>query len=405
MIDLKLLQTNFELVEQSIKNRGSSTDLASDLVRLSKESKDLKKTYEDLRFEQKSMSKSRPDEAMIERQKKLKQEVVIAEQAMREAQLALEQKALEVPNILDPSVPYGKDENDNVEIQKVLDVPNFDFTPLPHDELGVKLGWLDFETAAKMSASRFVVLRKMGAKLERALINYMLDFNAKNGFEELWLPTIVNAKSLQNTGQLPKFGDDLFSLGNNLHLIPTAEVPLVNYHAGQILQDLPIKFCAYTSCFRKEAGSAGKDTKGMMRQHQFDKVELVSFCSPDKSDEMFDFMVKTASDLLSSLGLAHRLVLLCSGDIGFGARKTIDLEVWIPSQNKYREISSISNMGDFQSRRSLIRYKEDGKNTLVHTLNGSSLAVGRTLIAIMENFQTKDGDIVIPQVLEKYIHG
>ncbi|HIP60803.1 MAG TPA: serine--tRNA ligase, partial [Campylobacterales bacterium] len=245
-----------------------------------------------------------------------------------------------------------------------------------------------------------------GARLERALSNYMLDFNRTRGFKEVSVPFIANEESLKGTGQLPKFGDDLFKIeGENLYLIPTAEVPVTNLFRDEILtaDELPIKLTAYTACFRKEAGSAGRDTRGMIRQHQFGKVELVSITKPEDSDKIFDEMVSCASDLLASLGLPHKLVLLCGGDLGFSAAKTVDIEVWLPGQNRYREISSISNTRDFQARRAKIRYKEGKKNILVHTLNGSSLAVGRTLIAIMENYQKSDGTIEIPKVLKEYM--
>jgi seryl-tRNA synthetase len=300
----------------------------------------------------------------------------------------------------------GEDENDNVEIKKVGDIPSFDFDIKPHDELGVNLDWLDFERGVKLAKSRFTVFKKDAARLERALINYMLDFNRKRGFEEVYVPFMVNKESMTATGQLPKFEEDLFKIEDeDLYLIPTAEVPLTNLFRDEIIKDFekPIKMTAYTPCFRKEAGSYGRDTKGIIRQHQFDKVELVCITKPEDSDKIFDEMVECASDLLSSLGLAHRLVTLCTGDLGFSAAKTIDLEVWIPSQNRYREISSVSNVRDFQARRAKIRYKDGKKNRLVHTLNGSSLAVGRTLVAIMENYQKADGTIEIPEVLRKYL--
>ncbi len=303
-------------------------------------------------------------------------------------------------------MPEGKDENDNVEIKKVLTPREFDFEPKEHWELGEELDWIDFKRGVKLAKSRFSVLKNYGAKLERALINYMLDFNAKRGFDEVCVPYIVNKESMTATGQLPKFEDDLFKIeGEELYLIPTAEVPLTNLYRDEILKedDLPILMTGYTACFRKEAGSAGRDTRGIIRQHQFDKVELVSITKPEESDEVFEKMVECASDLLTSLNLPHRLVMLCGGDLGFSAAKTIDLEVWLPGQGKYREISSVSNTRDFQARRAKIRYKAGKKNRLVHTLNGSSLAVGRTLIAIMENYQQKDGSIEIPEVLREYL--
>ena len=266
--------------------------------------------------------------------------------------------------------------------------------------------WLDFKRGVKVSKSRFTVLKGQGAKLGRALISYMLRFNEDRGFGEVVVPYIVNRETLTGTGQLPKFEDDLFKIeGEELFLIPTAEVPVTNLFRDEILEadELPIKMSCYSECFRKEAGSAGRDTRGMIRQHQFAKVELVSITKPEQSEKVFNEMVDCASDLLTSLGLAHRKVMLCGGDLGFSAAKTVDLEVWFPGQDKYREVSSISNTMDFQSRRAKIRYKDGKKNRLTHTLNGSSLAVGRTMIAIMENYQNEDGSIRIPEVLKAYM--
>ena len=312
--------------------------------------------------------------------------------------------ALSIPNTPDDSVPDGESEDDNVEIKKVLTPREFEFKPKEHWE--IECDWIDFERGVNLAKSRFSVLKNGGAKLSRALINYMLDFNAKYGFNEVSVPYIVNRKTLMGTGQLPKFEDDLFKIDDeDLFLIPTAEVPVTNLHNDEILNEdeLPLCYTAYTACFRKEAGSAGRDTRGMIRQHQFDKVELVALTHPNESDAMFEKMVECASELLTSLGLPHRQVMLCGGDLGFSAAKTIDLEVWLPGQGKYREISSISNVYDFQARRAKIRFKDGKKNSLVHTLNGSSLAVGRTLIAIMENYQNEDGTIEIPEVLKDYM--
>jgi seryl-tRNA synthetase len=324
----------------------------------------------------------------------------------REDEEALNAILLGIPNLPDENVPDGNDEEENIEIKKVLTPPNFSFEPKEHWELSEQNGWINFETGVKVAKSRFSVLEDDGAKLERALINYMLDFNAKRGFKEVSLPIIVNEETMQGTGQLPKFADDLFKIeGENLYLIPTAEVPLTNLFRDEILQpsELPIKLTSHTPCFRKEAGSGGRDIRGLIRQHQFHKVELVAITTPEESDQVFDEMVSCASDLLTSLQLPHRLITLCTGDLGFSAAKTVDLEVWLPGQNTYREISSVSNTRDFQARRAKIRYKDGKKNLLVHTLNGSSLAVGRTLLAIMENNQNEDGSITIPKVLEPYM--
>ena len=318
----------------------------------------------------------------------------------------LENIASCVPNITDDDVPFGKDEDDNVCVKTVLEPTKFDFTPKEHYELGESLGWLDFERGVKLSGSRFCVLKGMGARLSRALVNYMIDFNNARGFKLVNVPFLVSSNTLYGTGQLPKFEEDLYKVRDeDLYLIPTSEVPVTNLYNDEILavESLPIKMTCYSACFRKEAGSAGRDTRGMIRQHQFEKVELVAITTPEQSAQMLDEMVACASDLLTSLGLPHRHMLLCSGDLGFSAAKTIDLEVWLPGQNKYREISSVSNTRDFQARRAKIRYKDGKKNALVNTLNGSSLAVGRTLIAIMENYQKADGSIEIPEVLKRYM--
>ncbi len=340
---------------------------------------------------------------------KLKAEAAEYEARTKDLEARLNSFALTIPNLPDDSVPVGKDEEENVLIKTVLTPAMFDFEPKDHVELGENLGWMDFERAAKISKSRFSILKGEGARLERALINFMIDFNGKRGFELCSVPFIVNADTMQGTGQLPKFEEDLFKIESEeeraFYLIPTAEVPLTNLYYDEILDEstLPIKMTAHTPCFRKEAGSAGRDTRGIIRQHQFHKVELVAITKPEQSMAMLDEMVSCASDMLTELGLAHRLMALCSGDMGFSAAKTIDIEVWIPSQQKYREISSVSNCGDFQARRAKIRYKDGKANKLTHTLNGSSLAVGRTIVAIMENYQREDGTIEIPSALQKYI--
>ncbi|HDZ4947341.1 TPA: serine--tRNA ligase, partial [Campylobacter jejuni] len=318
----------------------------------------------------------------------------------------LEEIAHAIPNIPDECVPVGEDEDENVELKKVLNPPSFDFTPKEHFELGESLNWLDFVRGVKISQSRFCVLKNEGALLSRALVNYMIDFNRSRGFDFVNVPFLVNGATMFGTGQLPKFKEDMYKVDDeDLYLISTSEIPVTNLYSGEILASeiLPIKMTCYSACFRKEAGSAGRDTRGIIRQHQFEKVELVSITKPEQSDSVFNEMLECASDLLSSLGLAHRHLMLCTGDLGFSAAKTVDLEVWLPGQNKYREISSVSNCRDFQARRAKIRYKnEQGKNELVHTLNGSSLAVGRTLVAIMENYQDKEGKIHIPDALKKY---
>lgn len=312
-----------------------------------------------------------------------------------------------VPNMLESVVPEGADESFNKEIKTWGTPKKFDFTPKPHNELGENLGIMDFATASKVSGSRFVFLKGMLSKMERALINLMLNHNGENGYSEVSPPYLVNKEAFFGTGQLPKFEGDFFKTEDGRYLIPTSEVSLTNMVAGEILQEhqLPIRLTACTPCFRSEAGSAGRDTAGMIRQHQFMKVELVTIASEDISKDEHEIMLATAEGILQKLELPYRVVMLCGGDIGFCAQKTYDIEVWIPSQNKYREISSISNTGSFQARRMAARYKKAGQNetTFLHTLNGSSLAVGRTLVAILENYQNTDGTITVPKVLREFM--
>lgn len=414
MINLKLIETNFDEFNKKLIAKKVSKEALKELLAVYNNLKAKKLELENLQALQNTKSKevgikARNDEDITELKKELeenKQNIQKLQEIVNFIQENLDQKASHIPNIIDDDVPFGEDENENVELKKVLEVPKFSFTPKPHYELGEKLGWLDFERGVKLSGSRFTAIKGYGARLNRALINYMIDFNQSRGFELVNVPFVVKPEILYGTGQLPKFEEDLYKINEDeLYLIPTSEVPVTNLYNDEIINAdiLPIKMTCYSHCFRREAGSAGRDTRGMIRQHQFEKVELVSITKADESDKVFEEMVSCASDLLTSLGLAHRHMLLCSGDLGFSAAKTIDLEVWLPSQNCYREISSISNCRDFQARRAKIRYKDGKKNVLAHTLNGSSLAVGRTLIAIMENYQQNDGSIKIPEVLEKYI--
>ncbi|MGE4509621.1 MAG: serine--tRNA ligase [Sulfurimonadaceae bacterium] len=414
MIDLKLLQKDFDALSAKLSRKGVDAELLLELKQKNETLKEAKASYETLQAAQNAMSKEfgiykQQGKDVAELKAKVdanKLKINDALEAQRIAQEALESLAMAIPNIPDDSVPEGVDENDNVEIKKVLTPRTFSFTPKEHWELAEQNGWIDFERGVKLATSRFSVLHGIAAKLERALINFMLDFNAQRGFSEVSVPAIVNRAALEGTGQLPKFENDLYKLETQeLFLIPTAEVPLTNLYQDEILtpESLPILMTGYTSCFRKEAGAAGRDTRGMIRQHQFHKVELVAITKPEESEKVFEDMVACASDLLSALELPHRLVRLCAGDLGFSAAYTVDLEVWLPGQNTYREISSVSNTRDFQARRAKIRYKEGKNNTLVHTLNGSSLAVGRTIIAIMENFQNEDGTITIPEVLKPYM--
>ncbi len=414
MIDIKLLQKDFDNVANALKRKGVAQEILDNLKSISENAKQKRQDMENVTAEQNKLSKEfgrykkegldiAPLQENINELKNNKQTL---EDEVRVLEEELTTIALGVPNMPDDDVPNGADENENVVLETIGEKPEFSYTPKEHWDLGERDGSLDFPRGVKLAKSRFVAMRGQAAKMERALINYMLDFNAKRGFEEWYVPFMANTNTLQGTGQLPKFEDDLFKIdGEDLYLIPTAEVVLTNLYNDEIIpsEELPMLMTSYTPCFRKEAGSAGRDTRGLIRQHQFDKVEMVAITTPEQSQKVFEDMVSCASDLLTSLGLSHQKVQLCTGDLGFSAATTIDLEVWLPGQNKYREISSISNTKEFQSRRAKIRYKDGKKNILTHTLNGSSLAVGRTLVAIMENYQNEDGTISIPDVLKKYM--
>lgn len=414
MINLKLLDTRYDEFVKKLQGKNVKPEVLNELLTTFNELKAKRQALENFQAIQNAKSKELGIKARNgENTDELKNELNLNKTAMGDAadivrayEEKLENIASCVPNITDDDVPFGADEDSNVCVKTVLEPTKFDFAPKEHYELGESLGWLDFERGVKLSGSRFCVLKGMGARLSRALVNYMIDFNSARGFELVNVPFLVSSNTLYGTGQLPKFEEDLYKVRDeDLYLIPTSEVPVTNLYNDEILpvESLPIKMTCYSACFRKEAGSAGRDTRGMIRQHQFEKVELVSITTPEQSEAMLDEMVACASDLLTSLGLPHRHMLLCSGDLGFSAAKTIDLEVWLPGQNKYREISSVSNTRDFQARRAKIRYKDGKKNALVNTLNGSSLAVGRTIIAIMENYQKADGSIEIPEVLKRYM--
>ncbi|GAA7481430.1 serine--tRNA ligase [Helicobacter pylori] len=415
MIDRKLLLQDFDKVALSLKKRNHAMD--DELERLCEAITHYKKQLIELEGLQAFQNKVSKEFGIKMAQKMdtsdLKKElennkIKLNElsKSVGEAEQEMDLKLSIIPNLVDEKTPLGVNEEDNIEIKKILTPRNFTFKPKEHFELAQQNGWIDFESGVKLAKSRFSVIRGFGAKIYRALIYLMLDFNEKNGFEIVYTPALVNEKMLFGTGQLPKFKEDIFKIENeNLYLIPTAEVTLTNLYNDTIIsvESLPIKMTAHTPCFRSEAGSAGKDTRGMIRQHQFDKVELVAITHPKESDAMQEYMLESASEILMALELPHRFVQLCSGDLGFSASNTIDIEVWLPGQNCYREISSVSNTRDFQARRAKIRFKENQKNQLVHTLNGSSLAVGRTMVALMENHQQADGSIHIPKALEKYL--
>ncbi|XNZ30806.1 serine--tRNA ligase [Helicobacter pylori] len=415
MIDRKLLLQDFDKVALSLKKRNNAMD--DELERLREAITHYKKQLIELEGLQAFQNKVSKEFGIKMAQKvdtsDLKKELENNKIKLNELSKSvggLEQqidlKLSIIPNLVDEKTPLGANEEDNIEIKKILTPRVFNFKPKEHFELAQKNGWIDFESGVKLAKSRFSVIRGFGAKIYRTLIHLMLDFNEKNGFEIVHTPALVNEKMLFGTGQLPKFKEDVFKIENeNLYLIPTAEVTLTNLYNDTIVsvENLPIKMTAHTPCFRSEAGSAGKDTRGMIRQHQFDKVELVAITHPKESDAMQEYMLESASEILKALELPHRFVQLCSGDLGFSASNTIDIEVWLPGQNCYREISSVSNTRDFQAKRAKIRFKENQKNQLAHTLNGSSLAVGRTMVALMENHQQEDGSIHIPKALEKYL--
>jgi len=417
MYDLRHLRDNLDAIRDRLGPRGR--DVAwEDLRKLIQERRSLTAVVEDLRHQLKKGSEEvarlkrekHPADAAVAAMKALGDRIKETEESLRGIEEQVTDLALRIPNLPHASVPVGQDPTDNQEVRRWGTAPSFSFTPQAHWDLGEALGILDFERATKIAGARFAVLTGPGARLERALINYMLDLHTgRHGYREVIPPFLVNRAAMTGTGQLPKFEDDLFRLRDDDYLlIPTAEVPLTNLHREEILPDagLPIRYTAYTPCFRREAGSYGKDTRGLIRLHQFNKVELVAFAKPEDSHEELERLTAAAEAVLQGLGLHHRVMALCTGDLGFGAAKTYDLEVWLPSQQTYREVSSCSNFETFQARRANIRYRRaDGKTDLVHTLNGSGLAVGRTLVAILENYQQPDGSVAVPEALRPYFGG
>jgi len=419
MFDLKDLEENFDRYRQAWARRHQADLMAlvDGLQQDLKKRKDLIHAHEELLAERNRASqevavKKKAGEdvsSLIQRQKEIGPQIKKADQSLKNFQEKFEALIGQLPNIPQESVPDGQSEEQNKELARWGKIPQFNFEPLPHEVLGEKRGWFDFDRAAKLTGARFSVSKASAARLERALIQFMLNkHTSENKYEEVIPPFIVNATTLFGTGNLPKFKDDLFKLeGQECFLIPTAEVPLTNLHADEILseEDLPKYYTAYTPCFRSEAGSYGKDLKGLIRQHQFNKVELVKIVHPQKSEEEHEKMRRDAEGILEALELPYRTVVLCSGDMGFASTKTYDIEVWLPSQKRYREISSVSNCQDFQARRMKTRFKDsNGKTQHVHSLNGSGLAVGRTLIAILENFQDQEGRVRLPKVLRPYMN-
>jgi len=416
MLDLETIRKQPDLIKDRLRLRKEDyVELVDKILEFDGKRRDILKELESLRAERNRLSKEigklrsqgQNTESTEARVREIREKIERLEDELSEVEGKLKNTMLLLPNLPHEKVPFGKDESENVEIRKWGIPREFDFEPKAHYEIGEILSILDFERGANLAGSRFTVMWGWGAKLERALINFMLDFHTSRGYKEVWVPHLVKPEILQGTGQLPKFEEEIYKCErDNLYLIPTAEVPLTNLFRDQILEekDLPIYLTAYTPCYRREAGAYGKDIRGIIRQHQFDKVELVKIVHPEKSDEELEKLTADAEEILKLLGLPYRVIMLCTGDLGFASAKTYDIEVWFPSQKKYREISSCSNCTDFQARRMNTRFKDSsGKNRFVHTLNGSGLAVGRTLAAILENYQQKDGSVVIPEVLRDYL--
>ncbi len=416
MLDIRFVRENAELVKEACRRRFKPMDEAVDeLVAIDAERRKLNAKTDDLKAQQNRASKQIPlmkknGEDTTELMAQMK---AIAEESKKcgEELAKLEDRQLElilkIPNIPNEAVPYGKDDTENVELRRWGEPRKFDFEPKAHWDLGQDLGILDPERAGKVTGARFHFYKDLGAKLERAIMNYFLDTHTANGYTEIFPPFMANKASMTGTGQLPKFAEDMYKLeGEDLYLIPTAEVPVTNFHRGEVLDraTLPIKYCAYSACFRAEAGSAGRDTRGLIRQHHFNKFELVKFADPEKSYEELEELTGEAEKVLQGLGLPYRVVVLTTGDLTFSSAKTYDIEVWMPSYGRYVEISSCSNFEDFQARRANIKCKDkDGKAVFAHTLNGSGVAIGRTTAAILENYQNEDGSVTIPEALRKYM--
>lgn len=418
MLDIRYFRENPEGLKRALSGRSGSFPI-QEVVELDTRRRGLLTATDDLKAERNKgsrevaeMRKTGSDPVgLMEEMRRIGEQIRENDLQLAEIEDRIQSLLLEIPNIPLPSVPVGPDEEANIEIRSWGEPGKFEFEPKPHWDIGEKLGIMDFERGVRLAESRFTVLRGSGARLERALINFMLDIHTReHGFIEIEPPFLVNSETMKGTGQLPKFAEDLYSCSaDDLWLVPTAEVPLTNLHRDEIIPEeyLPYRYTAYTPCFRREAGSHGRDVRGMLRQHQFDKVELVKICTPENSENELETLTSAAEQILVRLGLPYRTVVLSTGDMGFSAAKTYDIEVWLPSQGKYREISSCSNCGDFQARRMNTRFRSShgGKVQFVNTLNGSGIAVGRCLIAILENFQNKDGSVSIPEALSPYMDG
>ena len=416
MLDIKLIRENPDLVKAAMKSRNKDMDaLVDEVLAIDVQRRELMTITDAMKQEQNSASKQIPQikkaggdiSEIMARMNEIKEKVKANDAAIAELDKKQKTMMYEFPNVPNSSVPLGKDDSENVEIRRYGEPRNFGFEPKAHWDIGADLGILDPETAAKVTGTRFHFYKGLGARLERAIISFFLNTHTENGYTEILPPFLVNRASMTGTGQLPKFEEDAFKTTDDFFLIPTAEVPVTNMYRDEIIDGskLPISYCAYSACFRAEAGSAGRDTRGLIRQHQFNKVELVKFVDPETSYDELEKLTNDAERVLQLLGLPHRVVCLSTGDIGFSSAKTYDIEVWMPSYGRYVEISSCSNFEDFQARRAAIRFKKDQKSKaqLVHTLNGSGVAVGRTVAAILENFQNEDGTVTIPEVLVPYM--
>ncbi|MCC7201298.1 MAG: serine--tRNA ligase [Nitrospirae bacterium] len=417
MLDIRLIRENPSKVMEGFRKRGETVDLVA-IMKLDEDRMSLLRRIEDLRSQRNRNSdeigrlkrEGKSADLLLEQMKGVSDEIKKLETDIRGIEEQEQEILLILPNIPHESVPVGENEHGNIEIRNWGEIPEFSFEPKPHWEIGEDLDIIDFQRATNIAGARFSLMKGSGALLERSLINFMLDLHTReHGYKEVVPPFMVNRKTMTGTGQLPKFEEELFKIERDgYYLIPTAEVPVTNIHQGELLQEeaLPLYYTAYTPCFRREAGSYGKDTRGLIRQHQFNKVELVKFSKPEDSYNELEKLTSNAEEVLKRLGLPYRVVALCTGDMGFSSAKTYDIEVWLPGQGTYREISSCSNFGDFQARRADIRYKTiKGRTEYVHTLNGSGLAVGRTLVAILENYQQEDGTVVIPNALRNYMGG
>lgn len=415
MLDIKVIRENPEMVKAAMKTRNKDMDaLVDEILEIDKERRALTAKNDELKSEQNAASKQIPQikkaggdiSEIMARMNAIKEEIKVGDTAISELEAKQKKIMYEFPNIPSEKTPIGKDDSENVEIRRWGEPRQFDFEAKAHWDIGADLGILDPETAAKVTGARFHFYRGLGSRLERSIINFFLNTHTEHGYTEIFPPYMVNRASMTGTGQLPKFEEDAFKTNNDYFLIPTAEVPVTNMHRDEILDasKLPIKYCAYSACFRAEAGSAGRDTRGLIRQHQFNKVELVKFVKPEESYAELESLTNDAERVLQLLGLPYRVVALSSGDIGFSSAMTYDIEVWMPSYNRYVEISSCSNFLDFQARRAAIRFKEGKeKAQLVHTLNGSGVAVGRTVAAILENYQNADGTVTVPEALRQYM--